>query len=79
MQENFWNDNYHDFREKEIFENCKRTCAFFVSLVTTIGIFAILSYLATPLIGKLKYQAEIDWAILFSKSLKFIPIIFSQK
>ncbi|XP_012345358.2 odorant receptor 13a-like [Apis florea] len=50
MQENFWNDNYYDFREKEIFENCKRTCAFFVSLVTTIGICAILSYLATPLI-----------------------------
>lgn len=61
MQENFWNENYYDFREKEIFENCKRTCAFFVSLVTTIGICAILSYLATPLIGKLKYhQAEID-------------------
>ncbi|XP_031371293.1 odorant receptor 13a-like [Apis dorsata] len=49
MQENFWNDNY-DFHEREILENCKRTCAFFVSLVTTIGICAILSYLATPLI-----------------------------
>ncbi|XP_043512091.1 odorant receptor 13a-like [Frieseomelitta varia] len=49
MQQNFWNVDY-DFREKEILNNCKRTCAFFVSSVTSIGICAMLSYVITPIL-----------------------------
>lgn len=54
MQQYFWNVNY-DSREKEILNSCKKTCAFFVSSVTFIGICAILSYLMTPFTGILRY------------------------
>ncbi|CAD1468956.1 unnamed protein product [Heterotrigona itama] len=49
MQQNFWIVNY-DFREKEILDNCRKTCTFFISSVTTIGVCAMLSYTITPII-----------------------------
>ncbi|XP_061939166.1 odorant receptor 13a-like isoform X1 [Apis cerana] len=52
MQQYFWNVNY-DSREKEILNSCKKTCAFFVSSVTFIGICAILSYLMTPFTARI--------------------------
>lgn len=52
MQENFWNVNY-DYHEKEILDDCKKICIFFISSVTTIAICAIISYLMTPFIGRL--------------------------
>ncbi|KAK1137086.1 hypothetical protein K0M31_001613 [Melipona bicolor] len=51
MHQNFWNVDY-DFREKEILNNCKRTCAFFIFSVTSIGICAMLCYLITPILGR---------------------------
>ena len=53
VQQNFWNVKY-DFREKEILDNCKKTCTFFVCSVTIMGTCAILAYLTTPLIGRSK-------------------------
>ena len=52
MQENFWNVKY-DIHEKEILDDCKKICAFFVSSVTAIGICAIIAYLTTPFTGRL--------------------------
>lgn len=52
-QRNFWNVNY-DTREKEILKNCRKTCTFFVCSVSAIGICAMLAYLSTPLISRLK-------------------------
>ena len=57
MQDNFWNVKY-DIREKEIFDNCKKVCAFFVSCVTTIGICAIAAYLTTPFTGRLLHEKK---------------------
>ncbi|XP_016904178.2 uncharacterized protein LOC107992669 [Apis cerana] len=51
MQENFWNVNY-DYHEKEILDDCKKICIFFISSVTTIAICAIISYLMTPFIAQ---------------------------
>ncbi|XP_033361966.1 odorant receptor 4-like [Bombus vosnesenskii] len=52
VQQRFWNVKY-DFREKEILNDCKKTCTFFVCSVTIMGTFAILAYLTTPLIGNI--------------------------
>ncbi|KOC60415.1 Putative odorant receptor 13a [Habropoda laboriosa] len=49
MYEHFWNVDY-DLHEKRIMDNCKKTCIIFTSSVTTIGICAIISYIATPFI-----------------------------
>ncbi|XP_006610187.1 odorant receptor 13a-like [Apis dorsata] len=49
MQQNFWNVNY-DYREKEILDDCRKTCIFFISSVTTIGMCTVMSYLTTPVI-----------------------------
>ncbi|KAG6803713.1 odorant receptor Or2-like [Apis mellifera caucasica] len=51
MQENFWNVDY-DYHEKEILDDCKKICIFFISSVTTIGICAIISYLMTPFVAQ---------------------------
>ncbi|KAK9293403.1 hypothetical protein QLX08_011639 [Tetragonisca angustula] len=58
MQQNFWNVDY-DFCEREVLNNCKRTCVFFVSCVTSIGICAMLSYVITPILENIgKNQSE---------------------
>ena len=51
VQQHFWNVKY-DFREKEILNNCKKTCTFFVCSVTIMGACAIVAYLTTPVIGR---------------------------
>lgn len=53
MQRNFWNVNY-DYREKEILDDCRKTCTFFISSVTTIGMCTVISYLTTPVISGFK-------------------------
>ncbi|XP_017766926.1 PREDICTED: uncharacterized protein LOC108555659 [Eufriesea mexicana] len=53
MQQNFWNVKY-DFQEKEILNNCKRVCTFFVCSVTTIGICAMVSFIITPLMENMQ-------------------------
>ncbi|XP_050594980.1 uncharacterized protein LOC126924480 [Bombus affinis] len=50
VQQHFWNVKY-DFREKEILDNCKKTCTFFVCSVTIMGACAIVAYLTTPVIA----------------------------
>ncbi|CAL7937522.1 unnamed protein product [Xylocopa violacea] len=47
MRDKFWNSSY-DLEEKEIFDNYRKTCVFFISSVTTVGICVMLSYVATP-------------------------------
>lgn len=54
MEQHFMAVKY-DIHEKEILDNCRKICALFISSVTTIGICAILSYITTPFIGRLKY------------------------
>ncbi|XP_012345366.1 odorant receptor 13a-like [Apis florea] len=49
MEKNFWNVKY-DFQEEEILNNCRKTCIFFVTSVSTIGICAMISYAITPII-----------------------------
>ncbi|XP_003249267.2 odorant receptor 13a [Apis mellifera] len=49
MQQNFWNVDY-DCQEKEILDDCRKTCIFFISSVTTIGMCTVMSYLTTPVI-----------------------------
>ncbi|XP_043793995.1 odorant receptor 13a-like [Apis laboriosa] len=49
MQQNFWNLNY-DYREKKILDDCRKTCTFFISSVTTMAICAMICYLMIPFI-----------------------------
>lgn len=51
MEKNFWNVKY-DFQEEEILNNYRKTCIFFVTSVSTIGICAMISYTITPIIGE---------------------------
>lgn len=66
MEKNFWNVKY-DFQEEEILNNCRKTCIFFVTSVSTIGICAMISYAITPIIGE---QNEIS-IIFFLKFANF--------
>ncbi|CAK9796319.1 Odorant receptor 4 [Anthophora plagiata] len=52
MYDHFWNADY-DFHEKRILQNCRNTCVYFTSCVSTIGICVIISYLAAPFIGRI--------------------------
>ncbi|CAL7937528.1 unnamed protein product [Xylocopa violacea] len=51
MREKFWNVDY-DANEKVIFENCRRTCIFFISGVSLIGMCVMFSYVSTPFTGR---------------------------
>ncbi|XP_003249268.2 odorant receptor 13a [Apis mellifera] len=57
MQQNFWKVNY-DYREKEILNDCRKTCIFFVSCLTTMVICAMISYLIIPFIAKGNNESE---------------------
>ncbi|PBC27162.1 Odorant receptor Or2 [Apis cerana cerana] len=51
MQQNFWNVNY-DHREKKILDDCRKTCIFFISCVTTMAICAMICYIMIPFIAQ---------------------------
>ncbi|XP_071867039.1 uncharacterized protein [Bombus fervidus] len=75
VQQNFWNVKY-DFREKEILDNCKKTCTFFVCSVTVMGTCAILAYLTTPLIanvGKNKSERAFPFNMWLNLPLSVSP------
>ncbi|XP_043600909.1 odorant receptor 13a-like [Bombus pyrosoma] len=75
MQQHFWNVKY-DFREKEILDNCKKTCTFFVCSVTVMGTCAILAYLTTPLIaniGKNKSERAFPFNMWMNLPLSVSP------
>nr|XP_033203185.1 odorant receptor 13a-like [Bombus vancouverensis nearcticus] len=50
VRQHFWNVKYN-FREKEILDDCRKTCTFFVCSVTIMGACAIVAYLITPVIA----------------------------
>ncbi|XP_003494285.1 odorant receptor 4-like [Bombus impatiens] len=50
VRQHFWNVKYN-FREKEILDDCRKTCTFFVCSVTIMGACAIIAYLITPVIA----------------------------
>ncbi|XP_076759020.1 odorant receptor 4-like [Xylocopa sonorina] len=47
MQDKFWNVD-HDTNEEAILENCRRTCIFFISGVSLIGVCVMFSYVSSP-------------------------------
>ncbi|XP_050594246.1 odorant receptor 63a-like isoform X1 [Bombus affinis] len=83
MEQHFLAVKY-DFHEKEILNNCRKICAFFISSVTTIGICAILSYISTPFIAQIgnnESTRELPfnmWIGILSQSPYYELIFFAQ-
>ncbi|XP_076759016.1 odorant receptor 4-like [Xylocopa sonorina] len=71
MREKFWNSSY-DLEEREILDNSRKTCIFFVSSVTTIGMCVMLSYIATPFVTS-RASNESERMLIFNMWLN-IPI-----